>query len=312
METNSTSSLFRFGVFEADEKTEELRKQGRRLPLQGQPLQVLLMLLRRPGELVTRTEIHQKLWPEGTFVDFDHSLNTAINKVRESLGDSASSPRFIETLARRGYRFVAPVEVISNVVSFRQIPVAQAAVTRPEPFRDQSVAEPVPILIQEQASGPVTQSATVLTPDLLTTSNELPQASRSLVRWLFFLLQVMYLCFYLVLLGRVSVVESIMGTMIQHTFWEVVVLIVTAAVGIPIRLYLISAVSFDAPGLRENFLKIFLAIFPLDELWALAPFLLVHQIGYGLALGLTAILLYAPFAQRSLILMGAGLPYRLK
>jgi len=77
-------------------------------------------------------------------------------------------------------------------------------------------------------------------------------------------------------------------------------------VGIPIRLYLISTVSFRAPGLREKFPRLFAVIFPLDELWALAPFLLLPQIGYGLALGLTAILLYAPFAQRSLVLMGAG------
>jgi cholera toxin transcriptional activator len=85
-----------------------------------------------------------------------------------------------------------------------------------------------------------------------------------------------------------------------------VLLIVTAAVGIPTRLYLISAAVFGAPGLRERFLKIFPAIFPLDEMWALAPFLLAPWIGFGAALGSTAALLYAPFAQRSLILMGAG------
>lgn len=98
MDANSARRVFRFGVFEADEHTGELRKQGRRLPLQGQPLQVLLVLLERPGELVSRAELHQRLWPEGTFVDFDHGLNTAINKIREALGDSASNPRFVETL----------------------------------------------------------------------------------------------------------------------------------------------------------------------------------------------------------------------
>src|SRR5437764_1827316 len=100
----------RFGVFEVDLTEGELRKSGMKLRLQGQPFQVLAVLLERPGELVTREELKQRLWPSDTFVDFDHSLNTAINKVREVLGDSASSPRYVETLARRGYRFIAPVE----------------------------------------------------------------------------------------------------------------------------------------------------------------------------------------------------------
>src|ERR1700721_3165125 len=99
----------RFGVFELDLNAGELRKSGVKLRLQGQPYQVLVLLLERAGEVVTREELQQKLWPSDTFVDFDHSLNTAINKVREALGDSASSPRFVETLARRGYRFIAPV-----------------------------------------------------------------------------------------------------------------------------------------------------------------------------------------------------------
>src|SRR3974390_2327712 len=100
----------RFGVFELDLSAGELRKSGVKQRLQGQPFQVLALLLERAGDVVTREELQQKLWPSDTFVDFDHSLNTAINKVREALGDSASSPRFVETLARRGYRFIAPVQ----------------------------------------------------------------------------------------------------------------------------------------------------------------------------------------------------------
>ena len=126
------------------------------------------------------------------------------------------------------------------------------------------------------------------------------------MRALFLLLQVMYLSFYLISLARLHVVEEIVAGMVAHPIWVIVVLIVTAVVGIPIRLYLISAVAFKAPGLKDKFPRLFAVIFPLDELWALAPFLLVQQIGYGLALGLTAILLYAPFAERALILMGAG------
>jgi TolB-like protein/DNA-binding winged helix-turn-helix (wHTH) protein/Flp pilus assembly protein TadD len=103
----------RFGVFEADFRTGELTKHGRRLRLQEQPFQLLAMLLDKPGELVTREELHGRLWPQ-TIVDFDHGLNKAISKIREALGDSAENPRFIETVARRGYRFLADVAVVDG------------------------------------------------------------------------------------------------------------------------------------------------------------------------------------------------------
>jgi DNA-binding winged helix-turn-helix (wHTH) protein len=102
--------LIRFGIFEVDLQSGELRKAGVKLKLTGQPFQVLAILLERPGEVVTREELQKRLWPD-TFVDVDHNLNTAINKIREVLGDEAESPRFVETLPRRGYRFVAPVDV---------------------------------------------------------------------------------------------------------------------------------------------------------------------------------------------------------
>ncbi len=107
---NRSGKIARFGVFELDLAAGELRKNGAKLRLQEQPFQVLALLLERAGDVVTREELRQKLWPADTFVDFDHSLNTAVNKLRELLGDSASSPRYIETLARRGYRFIAPVQ----------------------------------------------------------------------------------------------------------------------------------------------------------------------------------------------------------
>ncbi len=109
-ESSSAGKIVRFGVFTADLSAGELRKNGVRVRLQEQPFQVLAYFLERPGEVVTREDLRQKLWPADTFVDFDHSLNTAVNKLREALGDSASSPRYVETLARRGYRFLAPVE----------------------------------------------------------------------------------------------------------------------------------------------------------------------------------------------------------
>ena len=125
----SSARRVRFGQFEMDERTGELRKDGTKIRLQEQPLQILQILLERPGELVPRDELRKRVWPSDTFVDFDHSLNTAINKVREVLGDSASSPRYVETLARRGYRFIAPVqestpmESAASGESSRTIPV---------------------------------------------------------------------------------------------------------------------------------------------------------------------------------------------
>src|SRR5882757_2075447 len=107
-QANDPPGRLRFGVFEVDLRAGELTKRGLRIRLQEQPFQVLAMLLEKPGELVTREELQKKLWGQ-TVVDFDHGLNKAINKIREALGDSAENPRFVETVARRGYRFLAPV-----------------------------------------------------------------------------------------------------------------------------------------------------------------------------------------------------------
>ncbi|MBZ5542659.1 MAG: transcriptional regulator [Acidobacteriia bacterium] len=104
-----TSRLIHFGTFAVDPKSRELFKQGTRIILQAQPFQVLWLLLEHPGDIVTREELRQALWPGDTFVDFDHGLNKVINKVRRALGDSAEDPRFIETLPKRGYRLIAPV-----------------------------------------------------------------------------------------------------------------------------------------------------------------------------------------------------------
>ena len=123
---------FRFGVFELDARAGELRKQDRRIRLQEQPFQVLMVLLEHPGEVVTREELQKKLWPADTFVDFDHGLNKAINKIRDALGDSADSPRFVETVPRRGYRFLADVKAAdaplarSSEFEAQSIPAAEA------------------------------------------------------------------------------------------------------------------------------------------------------------------------------------------
>jgi TolB-like protein len=107
---HTTRSPIRFGQFELDLNSGELRKQGRKIKLQEQPCQILQMLLEHPGKVVTREELQQRIWPSDTFVDFDHGVYNAIQKLREALGDSAENPRFIETLSRRGYRFIGQIE----------------------------------------------------------------------------------------------------------------------------------------------------------------------------------------------------------
>jgi TolB-like protein/DNA-binding winged helix-turn-helix (wHTH) protein/Tfp pilus assembly protein PilF len=110
---SDSQKLVRFGVFEIDLHARELRKQGRRIKLQEQPFQILVLLLDYRGGVVSREDLKHRLWPEHTFVDFDHSLNTAIMRLREAIGDSPENPRFIETIPKRGYRFIAPIEEVT-------------------------------------------------------------------------------------------------------------------------------------------------------------------------------------------------------
>jgi cholera toxin transcriptional activator len=267
----------RFAVFEADLAAGELRKNGARVRLQEQPFQILVYLLDRAGEVVTREELRQKLWPADTFVDFDHSLNTAINKIREALGDSASSPRYVETLARRGYRFLAPVE-------------------RSDERRMQSSStEASPTVVEATR---VDARATSFHRDL-----EVPLPRRSLTRSLFGVVQLMYLIFYLTALFRLGAIDRITATFLPG--WEArtvfLAVMLTAGVGIPLRCYLISAVAFDHHGLGEKFHRIFPVILALDQLWAVAPFLLAEKIGFGAAFAATAALLYVPFSERTLV-----------
>ena len=120
-------NIVRFGVFEADLETGELRKNGVRVPLQSQPFQVCAILLKRSGELVTREELRQKVWPEDTFVGFEQAVNTAIKKIRIALGDDADNPRFVQTLPGRGYRFICPVLTGDRQVGEAQYPASATA-----------------------------------------------------------------------------------------------------------------------------------------------------------------------------------------
>jgi DNA-binding winged helix-turn-helix (wHTH) protein len=275
-----TAKIVRFGVFEADLASGELRKNGARVRLQEQPFQLLVALLERAGEMVTRDDLRQRLWPSDTFVDFDHSLNTAVNKLREALGDTASNPRFVQTVARRGYRFIAPVSV------------AEIAGVGPDPA-------PASALKQAESFSPEPATAPIH-PEL-----EIPLPKRGLPRGLFGLIQLMYLIFYVVALARLGEVHRVAESFLPGWGATAIVtaVLITAGVGIPLRLFLLSAVGFDHRGLGEKFRRLFPGVLALDQLWAVAPFLSVEVIGFGAAFAVCAALLYLPFAERSLVRM---------
>src|SRR5207248_6479816 len=189
-----------------------------------------------------------KLWPDGTFVDFDHSLNTIIGKLRDTLNDSANNPRFIATLPRRGYRFLLPVEISENgrpLTKLRDITTSVA--TRP-------------------GRGP----GRIVPASLFTQAVELPPVSHRYVRILLLLIQIMYLNFYVVALARLSDVQDVLEEVFGLPGWADGALIASAAVAIPIRLYLLSFVAFNVTDLVTKFRHLFIPVFILDELWALA------------------------------------------
>lgn len=271
------SGTLRFDLFTLDLRAGELHKSGRKIKLQEQPFLILVMLLEQPGQVVTREELRERLWPKDTFVDFDHSLNTAVNKLREALGDVASNPRFVQTVARRGYRFIAPVQES-----------IKPGATPPE---NASAANTAAI-----AESPPT--AQILHPEL-----QVPIPRRGLTRSLFLLIQVMYLLFYLEGLFHWQGVYQIAASFLPGWASTVVIVAVltTAGIGIPLRCYLISAVAFDHRRFGDKFGRIFPFLLAMDQLWAVAPFLLAGRIGFGAAFAATAALLYVPFSERTLV-----------
>jgi DNA-binding winged helix-turn-helix (wHTH) protein len=289
----ATVSKYRFDDFEADLRAAELRKGGTRLKLQLQPFQVLVALLERPKEVVTREDLRQRLWPEDTFVDFDHSLNTAMVKLRDVLGDSASNPKYIETIAKRGYRFLGNAEVV-----FVQ---ASAEESKAEQARTGQAALPT-----TQAEAP--QSGATASENAATTQtgpdSELPRISRNSVRLLFVLTQVMYLAFYLSALFNLDNTYRA-AFLAWHRAGAAIftIFLSSALVGLAVRLYLISATAMDYHLLGSKYRILAPALFVLDMLWALSPLLIADRIGLGFALGACAALIYMPFAQRTLMHM---------
>jgi cholera toxin transcriptional activator len=313
---------YRFGIFEADAISGELRRQGIRVKLNAQPFQLLLLLLDNPGQVLTRDEIRRQLWPDGTFVDFDHGVNSAINRIREALGDSAGNPLFVQTLARRGYRFVAPVETLDSLAAAPPASVPDAPMFAPPPEPPSPDPSPYysapPVEPDRRAPSPEEAASRLLFPPgpaeyrpmrgggFLAAPQDLPRVAPPIVAVLFLLLQAMYLAFYIGALANLPEIEDLFAVLPWPAF-TLDFLTVSAAILIPVRAFVSCAVLFRPPGFRERYVRLWPGILLFDVLWALAPFLLLHHINFGLAIACTALLVYSPFAQRSLVLMGAGL-----
>ncbi len=257
-----------------------------------------MMLLNRPGELMTREEIQRELWPDGTFVDFEHGVNSAVNRIREALGDTAANPRFLETLARRGYRFIAPVE---RVEIRNGLSVDSGSASGPDAT---AASETLAHTAIERVKPSATRAPRTRI-QILTTAEDLPKTSPRIVQTLFALFQLMYLGFYVGALANLAEIKDLLSPL-PNAELAYRVLIVTAAILIPVRAFVLCAALFHAPDFHGKFRKLWPFLFLFDELWSLAPFLLLHHINFGLALACTTLLVYSPFAQRSLVLMGAG------
>jgi DNA-binding winged helix-turn-helix (wHTH) protein len=262
MPSTEPPGRIQFEGFELDLRTRELCKGGRPIKLQDQPGRLLALLASRAGQLVTRAEIEKALWGEDQFVEFEHAVNTAVRKVREALGDDPESPRFIETLPRKGYRFIAQVNPVRAV--------------------NETSA------VRSETAPPGAQ------PDF-----RLPQP---LARALFLTIQFGYLSMYSAALYELDAVDSVLARTVPESAAVLSpLLMVTAMCGIAVRLYLISAVGFRHPAAGEKFRRLFPFLFALDVWWAASPLLLAPRIGLGLVLGAVAALAYLPFSQRTLI-----------
>jgi len=288
-EPQNSAEIVAFGVYEANLRTGELRRSGLKVKLQEKPFQVLSILLERRGDLVTRDELRERLWPSDTFVDFDHGLNTAVNKLREVLGDSASNPRFIETLPRRGYRFIGELRY-ANL---------------PAPRAESKIAEPESTLNGVPSSA-ASSTAAVKEPvaeELIRA--ELPSAPRALIRTILAAMQIGYLTMYVFALHSFFAHNEHADLMPGFARLPDV-LIWIALMSVPIRLYLLSAISFDYPLLSQKFARLFPFLFILDEIWSLVPFWIALKLGLGVTFAAVAAFVYLPFVQRTLMWMGYG------
>ena len=277
--------IIRFGSFELDPETGELSKSGRRLRLQDQPAKLLVLLAGRAGQLVTRAEIQEALWGEDQFVEFDHAINTAVKKIRTALDDDVEHPRLLETLPRKGYRFIGSVEHVSPHVLADTSPSAEPLESEQTEATPSAVSDMDPPLTPMDSA----EAETALLPT-------------GVARALFVVIQVGYLALYCSALYYIERLGEIFSAF--EVTWSNQVLsliVITAMCGVAVRLYLVSSVGLAHPAAGRKFQQLFPVLLFLDSLWAASPLLAGLRIGFGLALAATAGLAYLPFSQRTLI-----------
>ena len=283
--------VLRFEAFELDLRTRELRRDGRLVKMQDLPARLLALLASRAGELVSREEIEKQLWGEDQFVDFEHGVNTAMRKIREALAESPEQPRFVETLPRKGYRFIAAVETVGASGEWRKAravvnPAAPAVASSAAPLHREGAAAP--------NSVPAIQHDDFLLP---------PGTARNL----FQLIQAGYVAIYCATLYKWESLQEVLNVVYRvPTSAAVPLVLVLAACGIAVRLYLLTSVGLKHPDAETKYLKIFPLLFVVDIFWAASPLLLVRKLGIGLALAGVATLAYLPFVQRILIRSSHG------
>lgn len=308
MEPESQSHLLRFDEFEINLRTRELRRQGQLIRLQDLPVRLLILLATRPGELVTREEIEHELWGDEHFVDFDHGINTAMRKVREALNESTEAPRFIETLPRKGYRFLVQVQRGNGLVA---APLLQEE-TPGDTIGPVSDPLPAPLLASSNAeTQPASAGFTAVNvappndppaddPPASNADNFTLPSGPS--RQLFLLTQAGYLAMYCATLFKLEPA----GRVLERFFSippdaSLSALIPLSLCGIAVRLFLLTAVGLKHPSAGLKYRKLFPLVLLLDIVWAAAPLLLVEKLGVGLAMAGIAGLAYLPFSQRILM-----------
>ena len=270
-------TVVRFGVFELDLQTSELRRNGRTIPLQGQPVKLLILLATHPGELVTRKDIERALWPD-RIVEFEHLINDAVRRIRKALGDDPDNPRYVQTLHGRGYRFIAPVQEVQPVDPAVDVPF--------HPNDRQVISDVPPVVVPPEQDPP--REFIVPIPAWLS-------------RGLFVLIQTCYLAlhtavlFYVDALARGLIALGI--TPIQVTLPAAVIV---AMCSIALRIYLLSAIGWGHPAAGEKFRQLFPVLVVVGGLWAASP-LLLEGVGLGIVFVGIAGLAYVPFAERTLV-----------
>ena len=264
MSDASSRSRIRFETFELNLLTGELRREGLRVPLQDQPTRLLALLANRAGELVTRDEIHRQLWKDGEFVEFEHAVNTAIRKIRVALEDNSDSPRIIETLPRKGYRFIAAVDVQESVG---------------------------PVIGNPSGNGSSQTEDSFVLP-----------ISVTLCRVLFLLAQVPYVATYLATFYYWDSLDAALTRTFGSipVDWGRNGLLLLALIGFTVRIYLIGLIGWAHTDAGARYRKLFPFLLPMDALWAATP-LLVHRVSLLLSWAGLILMAWLIFGQRTLM-----------